>query len=1244
MTFKLHVRHFLARWLHSQSNQNFKIPLQVVLTIPFVVQVLGIVGLVGYLSYQSGQQAVHRLVQQLTEEVGDRVKLYITDYLKTPPLINRLNANAFQLGYLTPDRPEPIKQHFLQQLQEFNSTRVYFSNPQGGLISMGKDERGLSIAITDQLTQGTLSVYGVDRQGNRRQLLLQRPNYDARQRPFYRAAVTIGRPTWTPIFVYIPASRGLGIAASYPLYDSNRQLQGVLSSDLSLDAIHHFLKTLPLGPQGSAFIMERSGLLVAASTIEASLTDSSNPLHSEQNQQNQRIAAVNSPNPQIRTAARYLRSRFGNFAQISAKTHLSLDLDGDLQVLQVSPIRDELGLDWLLVTVVPESNFTTELEANLYRTALLCGLALVGSIGMGVWTSRRMARSLLRLTQATQAVAAGTLDRPLPATRLAEVSTLATSFRQMVSALQTADQLRQTYAADLERQVAEKTTALTEAQRIAQVGSWEFNVVTGRSTWSAEQFNIMGLDQALGEPSYPEILDFMPPDDRPVLQAAVQAAIEHGTPYTLEHRLIHTSGSIIYTISRGEAIKNEQGQVIKLIGTTANITDRKQMEIALRQSELTFATIFQDSPQAAWISNLANGHFLKINENFSTMMGYSKEEVLGKTCADLQFWTDLEALEYFRSVMASTGFIRDFEVAFRIKSGDFKTVILSACISRLADDDCMIGILSDITDRKRVERELHQAKEAAEIASQAKSTFLANMSHELRTPLNVILGFTSLLQRDSTLTPNQHNDLNRIYRSGEHLLRLINEVLELSKIEAGRLTLNPQKTNLLDLLRMVMSMFSHQAITKQLSLHFEPLPNVPTCIVVDAQKLEQVLINLIGNAIKFTKVGHIKLRVSSHSSASLTSSVSLTTDAITNTNPNTKINTNTNTNINTNTNTMLVCEVEDTGIGIAPQDLHPIFDDFVQAPTDRLQDGTGLGLAISRQLVQLMGGEITVDSQVGRGSTFRFAIPVAIATGETIQPQSPPRQIVGLVGDRTDYRILVVDDQAENRQLLVRLLSCLNLNLRKATNGIEAVTEWHNWQPHLIWMDLRMPSLDGYAATREIRTLEQQAQETQPGAPKVPSIIIAITAQGSENDQAMAIAAGCNDYMSKPFALDAPFQMMAKYLPLQYHYSEPQPDRLHTPLANVGHPNHPQPLDLSVMPQAWIAALHHAALTCSDHLITQLIQQIPTSHDYLARTLAQLTENFAFPEIMQLTQLALIERSSNPPNPLENSSPSMNSN
>ncbi|HEY9690289.1 MAG TPA: cache domain-containing protein, partial [Coleofasciculaceae cyanobacterium] len=583
MTLKLHARHFCKRWLHLQPDQGSKIPLQVVLTIPFVVQVVGIVGLVGYLSYQSGQQAVSRLVQQLVEEVGDRVELYISDYLKTPPLINRLNANAFRLGYLDPDRPQQIKQHFLYQLQEFNSTRVYFSSPQGGLISTGKDERGLTTAVTDRLARGTLSVYGVDRQGNRRQLLFQQPNYDARQRPFYQAAMTVGRPTWTPIFVYIPASRGLGIAASYPLYDSNRQLQGVLSSDLSLGAIHNFLQTLPLGSHGGAFIMERSGLIVAASSTEAPLTDPSNSLNSEksqQNQQNQRIVAVNSKNPLIRTTARYLRSQFGDFSQIPANTHRSFEMNGDRQVLQVSPIRDELGLDWLLVTVVPESNFTTELEANLYRTVLLCGLALVGSIGLGVWTSRRIARSLLRLTQATQAVATGTLDRPLPATRLAEVSTLATSFRQMVGALQAADQLRQTYAADLERQVAEKTTALTEAQRIAQVGSWEFDVATGRSTWSAEQFNITGVDRALGEPPYSKLFELIPPDDRPALQAAVREAIDHGTPYTIEHRFLRPDGSISYAVSRGEAITNAQGQVIKLIGTTANITDRKKMEIA----------------------------------------------------------------------------------------------------------------------------------------------------------------------------------------------------------------------------------------------------------------------------------------------------------------------------------------------------------------------------------------------------------------------------------------------------------------------------------------------------------------------------------------------------------------------------------------------------------------------------------------------------------------------------------------
>ncbi|HEY9688806.1 MAG TPA: ATP-binding protein, partial [Coleofasciculaceae cyanobacterium] len=675
-------------------------------------------------------------------------------------------------------------------------------------------------------------------------------------------------------------------------------------------------------------------------------------------------------------------------------------------------------------------------------------------------------------------------------------------------------------------------------------------------------------------------------------------------------------------------------------------------------SELIFATIFQDSPQAAWISNLANGHFLNINDNFSTMMGYAKEEVLNKTCTDLQFWTDPEVFEYFRSVISSTGFIRDFEVVFRIKSGDFKTVLLSACISRLGDHDCMIGILSDITDRKRVERELQQAKEAAEVASQAKSTFLATMSHELRTPLNVILGFTSLLQRDSTLTPTQQQDLNRIYRSGEHLLRLINEVLELSKIESGKLSLDPQETNLSDLLRAVISMFSHQAIAKGLSLHLESLPDVPPYIVVDAQKLEQILINLIGNAIKFTKAGYVKLRVSCDSSGSLPADLNTTSSNINLSNTDLANQNSSNTNLsntdlanqnasNQNSlNTTLLFEVEDTGIGIAPQDLHPIFDDFVQAPTDRVQDGTGLGLAISRQLVQLMGGEITVESRVGQGSTFRFAIRVAIATGQTIQPQLPLRQIVGLVDDRADYRILVVDDQTENRQLLVRLLSCLNLNIREATNGIEAVTQWQDWQPHLIWMDLRMPELDGYGATRKIRALEQRFLEQQSGKSFAPTVIIAITAQGSADDQARAIAAGCNDYMSKPFALEMPLSKMAEHLGLEYRYAEIHPtSRAVHSIDSIDSidpsPHHhckseieagnPCPTEqtinqLAAMPTAWVAALHHAALTCSDATVEQLLRQIPPGRDALALKLANLTDNFAFTQIMDLTQADLDRR------------------
>jgi len=456
---------------------------------------------------------------------------------------------------------------------------------------------------------------------------------------------------------------------------------------------------------------------------------------------------------------------------------------------------------------------------------------------------------------------------------------------------------------------------------------------------------------------------------------------------------------------------------------------------------------------------------------------------------------------------------------------------------------------------------LEKAKETAEVANRSKSQFLANMSHELRTPLNAILGFTQVISNDTPLNAQQQNYLDIVSRSGEHLLALIDDVLEMSKIEAGQTTLTETDLDLHRLLSNLQDMLQLKANSKDLELTFQQDPNLPQYIKADERKLRQVLINLLSNAIKFTSAGSVILRVNRvDSSWFIAHRKAQTKDhdpSIINHAPST-INHEPLT-INKKLLTItLHFEVEDTGTGISPDDLDRLFAPFVQTQSGQQQtEGTGLGLSISQQFVQLMGGEIAVTSQLGKGSIFQFEIQVQLA--EVLQPEPglPLQNVVGLAAGQPDYRILIVEDNKLNRLLLGKVLKAVGFHVREARNGQEGVELWESWQPHLIWMDMQMPVMDGIEATRLIKAREQtrnkvvpeqegESNQTLPSPiPRPPNnepltsnnehtIVIALTASAFEEDRAQILAAGCDDFVSKPFKKEIVLEKLEKHLGVCY--------------------------------------------------------------------------------------------------------------
>ncbi|MBD1834245.1 response regulator [Cyanobacteria bacterium FACHB-472] len=506
-----------------------------------------------------------------------------------------------------------------------------------------------------------------------------------------------------------------------------------------------------------------------------------------------------------------------------------------------------------------------------------------------------------------------------------------------------------------------------------------------------------------------------------------------------------------------------------------------------------------------------------------------------------------------------------------------------------------------------------QAEDAASAANQAKSTFLANMSHELRTPLNVILGFSQLMGRAPNLPLEQQEHLGTITRSGEHLLTLINQLLDLSKIEAGRATLNETPFDLHYLLDDLQSMFQLNADSKGLQLLFNRTPDVPQYVCTDEVKLRQVLINLLCNAIKFTKAGRVSVRVSAVVGAGLTRrTVEQQTTSL---NPPLQESV-----VKENGQHTITFEVEDTGSGIAKEELDKLFQPFVQTKTgQQLQEGTGLGLTIARSFVQLMGGEITVSSFVGKGSVFKFDIKLSVVETADIKSQQPTRRVLALEPNQLSYRILIADDALENRQLLTKLLSPLGFELWEASNGIEAIEIWEKYCPHLIFMDMRMSMMDGYEATKQIKLRERNRKDEQAKIQTgQATAIVAVSAHTLEKERTTAFRVGCDGFIHKPFREADIFDALHKHIGVRFVYAESTAASTEIKVEIV------TPEAIGTLPPDLVANFRQAIYNLDVELMQTLIAQISELNQPLATAIAYLAKDFKYRQLLDLTQLTVV--------------------
>lgn len=462
------------------------------------------------------------------------------------------------------------------------------------------------------------------------------------------------------------------------------------------------------------------------------------------------------------------------------------------------------------------------------------------------------------------------------------------------------------------------------------------------------------------------------------------------------------------------------------------------------------------------------------------------------------------------------------------------------------------------------EQQALKAREEAIEANQAKSLFLANMSHELRTPLNAILGFVQLMKRNRRLDDESRENLDIISRSGEHLLSLINDVLSISKIEAGHASLRSDAFDLQRMLASIEKTFHLRAEHKGLEFVFDADASIERFVVGDELKLRQILINLLGNAIKFTHQGRITLKVRWNDGRAR-------------------------------------FEVEDTGVGIDPDERDRLFEPFTQTQSGKTsREGTGLGLAISRNFARLMHGDITVASAPNRGSTF--VVDVALSETERVRVKSAPRVALQLASGQPECRILVVDDVLENRRLLVRLLEAVGFVVRSAANGREAVAVWREWRPAFVWMDVRMPEMNGMEATMAIRELETPDD--------VRTFIVALTASAFEQDRDVMIDAGCDDFVVKPFQEAELFEKMAELLGVQFDYEEPADEgEVHSEMVITRE-------RLAVVPSDLLAVLRQSMFEGDVEAAYQAVELIVSYDEGLAADIRRHVREYRFDELL----------------------------
>ena len=857
------------------------VPLSCILVALFLLQILLAVGLTAYLSINNGQKAVNEVASELRRQVANRVEQNLQTYLSTPRQILSSNQNVIDIGLLKMENLATWESYLIKQLEIFpDAIALTASNEQQEHLAIQKlNDRQFLLRFADKSTGYDLYTYRIDRQGQRTQLPEVIKNYDARSRPDYQAAVTAKKFSFSQIFTPLTEPTLL-ISASQPIYNSQGQLLGVNSTLTHISQIGDLLQNIKVGKSGQVFIIERSGLLVASSTTEEPFR--------VQNGKPIRLAASQSGNSFTQASAKYLATKFSNFDQIQSLQQLDFFFDGKRQFLEVTPLQCEPNVNWLIIVAVSEADFIEQIDRNTQTTIFLC----LGGLGLatllGIVTARWITQPILYFSTVTKDLAdfTNSEDSVVIVQGIKELEVLGGSFNEMMQQLRKTFSVLSTKNEELELQVKQRTQELKQEiqERI-------------NSERRLDQHN-----QALAE-------------------LANHRAISQGN--------LETAFKII-TQKAANALEVER------VGVWLFNGDRTKLQCI---------SLYERRNQI---------HSAGLERNLADYPIYFKALASARTIVVTDTRTDLRVQELSDELLEPKNIISLIDTSIWVGGEVVGTVLCEQIetprtwelseqnfVSSIAE---FVALTLEVCDRKRAESALREAKEAAEVANRAKSTFLGNISHDLRTPLSSMLGITEALQDQvyGLVSPQQRQYLNMLESSGKNLLELINQILDLTDIESSKIELQLAATSIQGLCDSSLSFVKHLAFQKNIQLSVQ-VPEELEPIQVDEPRIRQVFINLLTNAIKFTKEGgKVWIEVQPNS-----------------------------------TNEYIFFSVVDTGIGMLSDDLFKLFQPFVQVENSSTHrsTGTGLGLVMVQKIVELHGGTVHAESQLGKGSRFTVKLP-----------------------------------------------------------------------------------------------------------------------------------------------------------------------------------------------------------------------------------------------------------------------------